>query len=70
MAISRTDFWSFIIEELVTRSSTMGIPALEDGLFVHLLNFDYLCMYTYRCPRMSLHKPLYEETGVWGGDGG
>ena len=23
----------------------MGIPALEDGLFVNLLIFDYLCMY-------------------------
>ena len=41
MAISRIDFWSFIIE-LVTRNPAMGIPALEDGLFANLLLFDYL----------------------------
>ena len=40
MAISRVDFWSFITE-LVTRNPTMGIPTLEDGLFVNLLIFDY-----------------------------
>ena len=42
MAISRDDFWSFVIIELVTRNPTMGIPGLEDGLFVILLIFDYL----------------------------
>ena len=41
MAISRADFW-FFITELVTRNPTMGIPALEDGLFANLLIFDYL----------------------------
>ena len=25
----------------------MGIPALEDGLFVNLLVLDYLCIYMY-----------------------
>ena len=69
MAISRTDFWFFIIE-LVTRNPNMGIPALDDGLFVNLLIFNYFCMYTYRCPRMSQYKPLYGETGVEVGDGG
>ena len=43
MAISRGDFWSFIIE-LVTRNPTMGIPALADGLFANLLISDYLYM--------------------------
>ena len=46
MAIFRVDFWSFIIE-LVMRNPTMGIPALEDGLFAKLLIFDYLCVYIY-----------------------
>ena len=41
MAISRADFWSFIIE-LVTRNPNLGIPALEDGLFANLSIFDYL----------------------------
>ena len=41
MAISRADVGSFITE-LVTRNPTMGIPALEDGLFANLLIFDYL----------------------------
>ena len=41
MAISRGDFWSFITE-LVTRNPNLGIPALEDGLFANLLNFDNL----------------------------
>ena len=41
MTISRGDFWFFIIE-LVTRNPTMGIPALEDGLFANLLIVDYL----------------------------
>ena len=41
MAISRVDFWSFIIE-LVKMNPTMGIPALEDGLFAILLIFNYL----------------------------
>ena len=31
MAISRVDFWSFIID-LVVRNPNLGIPALEDGL--------------------------------------
>ena len=39
----------------------MGIPALEDGLFVNLLIFDYLCMHIYKCPRMSQNKLLYGE---------
>ena len=41
MAISRADFSSFIIA-MCMRNRTMGIPALEDGLFVNLLIFDYL----------------------------
>ena len=41
MAISRADFGSFITE-LVTRNPTMGIPALDDGLFVNFLIFHYL----------------------------
>ena len=41
MAISFADFGSFITE-LVTRNPTMGIPALEDGLFANLWIFDYL----------------------------
>ena len=41
MAISIADFGSFIIE-LVTRNTNLGIPALEDGLFVILLIDDYL----------------------------
>ena len=41
MAISRADFWS-LITELVKRNPTMGIPALEDGLFANLSIFDYL----------------------------
>ena len=40
MAISRADLFSFITE-LVTRNPTMGIPALEDGLFVNLLFFRF-----------------------------
>ena len=63
------DFCSFI-SELVTRNPTMGIPALEDGLFANLLIFDYLCMYIHRCPRMSQYKPPYGEMGVGVGDGG
>ena len=39
----------------------MGITALEDGLFVNLLIFDYLCTYIYKCPRMSQYKLLYGE---------
>ena len=46
MAISRVRFSSFITE-LVARNPAMSIPALEEGLFVNLLIFDYLCMYTY-----------------------
>ena len=41
MAISRADFWSFIIQ-FITRNPHLGIPALEDGLFANLLIFDYL----------------------------
>ena len=41
MAISNADFSSFT-NELVMRNPTMGIPALEDGLFVNLLIFDDL----------------------------
>ena len=41
MAISRPDFLSFITA-MITRNPTMGIPALEDGLFANLLMFDYL----------------------------
>ena len=44
MAISRTDFCSFIIE-LGTRNPTMGIPALDDGLPANLLIFDYLYVF-------------------------
>ena len=35
IAISRGDFWAFIIE-LVRRNPNLGIPALEDGLFANL----------------------------------
>ena len=41
MAISRTDFW-FFITAMITRNRTMGIPALEDELFVNLSIFDYV----------------------------
>ena len=41
MAISRADFW-FFISAMCMRNRTMGVPALEDGLFVNLLIFDYL----------------------------
>ena len=41
MAISRANFLS-LIPEFVTRNPTMGIPALEDGLFANLLIFEYL----------------------------
>ena len=34
MTISRAVFWAFILE-FVTRSLNLGIPALEDGLFVN-----------------------------------
>ena len=46
MAISRADFWSFIIE-LVTINPTMGISALEDGLFANLLIFDYFRVFEF-----------------------
>ena len=35
--------FGLFITELVMRNPTMGIPALEDGLFVNLLTFDVLC---------------------------
>ena len=41
MTISKADFW-YLITELVTRNSSLGIPALEDGLFANFLIFDYL----------------------------
>ncbi len=41
MAIFMADFWSFITA-MCMRNRTMGISALEDGLFVNLLTFDYL----------------------------
>ena len=41
MAISKTDFW-FFISAICMRNQTMGISAIEDGLFVTLLIFDYL----------------------------
>ena len=67
MAISRADFCFFIIA-MSMRNRTMGITALEDGLFVNLLIFDYLCMYIniYKCPRMFQYKLLYGDwvTGV------
>ena len=40
-AISRVDFWFFIIE-LVMRNPNLDIPDLDDGLFANLLIFDYL----------------------------
>ena len=46
MAISRGDFWSFIIE-LVMRNLNLGIPALEDGLFANLLILDYLWVFEF-----------------------
>ena len=36
----------------------MGIPALEDGLFVNLLVFDYLYIYTYK------YIYIYPERGA------
>ena len=56
MAISRADFWYFLTE-LVTRNPTMGIPALEDGLFVNLLIFNYV----YYFPRAF----VWEVDGPW-----
>ena len=41
MAISGTDFWSFITE-FTTRNPNLGLPALEDGFFANSLIFDYL----------------------------
>ena len=69
MAISKADFLSFITES-ITRNPTMGIPALEDGLFVNLLIFDYLCMSMHKCPRMSQCKLLYGERVTGRVDGG
>ena len=46
MAVSRLDFWFFIIE-LVTRNPNLGIHALEDGLFASLLIFDYFCAFEF-----------------------
>ena len=40
MAISRNDFWCFIIA-ICTRKAEFG-PDLEDGLIANLLIFDYL----------------------------
>ena len=40
--VSRADFWSFIIT-MRMRNRTMGIPALEDGVFVNL----FICNYLY-----------------------
>ena len=40
MAISRVDFWS-CTNAMCMRNRTMGIPALEEGLFVNLLIFDH-----------------------------
>ena len=40
MAISKADFWSFIIA-MSMRNRTMDIPALEDGLFLNLLIFYF-----------------------------
>ena len=42
------------IIEIVTRKPTMGIPALEHGLFVNLLIFDYLCMYVQVSAHVSV----------------
>ena len=41
MGTSRADLSSFITA-MITRNPTMGIPALEDELFVNLLTFDSL----------------------------
>ena len=46
MAISRDGFWCFIIE-LVRRNPTMGITALEDGLFANLLIFNYFRVFEF-----------------------
>ena len=43
MAISRVDF-SFLISAMIARNPTMGILALEDGLFVNLFILNYLYM--------------------------
>ena len=32
---------------IISEADSLGIPALEDGLFVNLQMFDYLCMYMY-----------------------
>ena len=44
MAISMVDIL-FFITELVKRHPTMGIPALEYGLFANLLIFDYIFVF-------------------------
>ena len=41
MAIPRADFW-FLMTAMCMRNRTMGITALEDGLFVNLVIFEYL----------------------------
>ena len=54
MAISRVDFWSFIIE-LVTRNPSLGIPPPEDGLcFVIDIVFFSAFLKVYR-PREVSH---------------
>ena len=44
LAISSTDFWSFITE-LVSRNPTRGIPALEDGSLANLLILYYFWVF-------------------------
>ena len=39
MAIPTANFWSFITE-LIMRNQAMGIPPLDDGLFVNLVIFN------------------------------
>ena len=64
MAISRVDLKS-LITELVTRNPTMGIPALEDRLFVNLLIFDYLRSSFELRLRCVLHASEVRLRCVW-----
>ena len=61
MAISRADFWFFIIE-LVTRNTNLGIPALEDGLYANVLIFDYLHVSLYMCLLFSISSAVYQSS--------
>ena len=64
MAISRHDCWSFITE-LVTRNPNLGIAALEDGLFVNMLIFNYFrAAFDVRLNRSSCVSGAFELVRV------